>query len=71
MTESDEKIKDFPQKKINWKKKINKELEKILDHPLFVWYQLFSIKNPGIKANLMNPSVESTGKKENLWDGNK
>lgn len=29
------------------------------------------IKNPGIKSNPMNPSFESTGKKSNLWDGNK
>lgn len=45
MTESDEKRKDFPQKK-----KINKEMEKILDHPLFVCYQPFFNKKSGYQS---------------------
>jgi hypothetical protein len=64
-SESDEKIKNCPTKKINKCKNGRTSPISILS--------TFSIKNPGIKANPTNPSFESTSKnkKENLWDGNK
>lgn len=63
MTKLDEKIKNFPIKK-------RKKFQKCWTIPISM-LSAFSIKNPSSKANPTNPSFESTGKKENLWDGNK
>ena len=65
MTKSDEKRKNFP---IKSKKEIN--VKNAGPSPIFM-LSTFSIKSPRSKANPTNPSFESTGKKENLWDGNK
>lgn len=63
MTKLDEKIKNFQLKK--------ERNVKNAGPPPISMLSTFSIKNPSSKANPTNPSFESTGKKENLWDGNK